>query len=162
MYKKIMVTLDGSELAECVLPHVDELVTCPQLETILFVRVVELTTDSEISIDTNPRQTETLQKNIKMMEAERKSSAEQYLEEVISRVRQGEVEYKADVLVGQVAESLVDYADANEVELILIATHGRSGISRLVRGSIAESVLRSAHVPVLMVRAQDKLNGGKV
>jgi len=67
-----------------------------------------------------------------------------------------------DVLVGNVSDSLVDYVDANEIDLVLIATHGRSGLSRWVRGSIADRVLRSSRAPVLMVRAGGKMNGGKI
>jgi nucleotide-binding universal stress UspA family protein len=56
-------------------------------------------------------------------------------------------------MVGKVAESIADYATKNGVDLIIIATHGRSGVSRWVWGSVADRVLRSACVPVLMVRA---------
>ena len=66
------------------------------------------------------------------------------------------------VLVGPVADKLVDYVDANEIDLVLIATHGRSGISRWVRGSIADRVLRSARAPVLMVRAAGSMSDEKV
>ncbi len=71
------------------------------------------------------------------------------------------MKFKAEVLVGQVADRLVDYIDANKIDLVLIATHGRSGISRWVRGSVADKVLRSSHAPVLMVRADDKTSREK-
>ena len=160
MYKKIMVPLDGSKLAECVLPHVDGFVTGCQVETIIFVRVIEPMPTSYL--DVNPGNYEKMQKSAKLNEEERKSSAETYLKEVISRVKQDGTKYKVDVLVGKVADSLVDYIAANEIDLVLIATHGRSGISRWVRGSVADRVLRSSRAPVLMVRAEGKLNGGKV
>lgn len=159
MYKKIMVPLDGSELAECVLPHVDGFVTGCQVETINFVRVIEPTHYSTMSATANPQFSNIMQENAKMMEEEEKSSAAGYLKQVVSRVKQGGVKYKTDVLIGNVADSLVDYVDANEIDLVLIATHGRSGISRWVRGSIADRVLRSSRAPVLMVRANDKGNG---
>jgi len=95
------------------------------------------------------------------MEEEERSSAARYLKGVISRVKQGGIKYKADILVGKIADSLVDYAEANEIDLVLIATHGRSGISRWVRGSIADRVLRSSCAPVLMVRADSNMNGEK-
>ena len=57
------------------------------------------------------------------------------------------------VVVGKVADTLVDCTEANNNDLILIATHGRSGVSRWVRGSIADRILRAASIPVLMVRA---------
>jgi nucleotide-binding universal stress UspA family protein len=164
MYKKIMVPLDGSELAECVLPHVDGFVTGCQVETIIFVRVIESTPTSYsgISSTTKPQDFEKIQENAKKIEEERKSSVARYLAAVISRVKQEGIKYKAEVLVGKVADRLVDYVDANEIDLVLIATHGRSGISRWVRGSIADRVLRSSRAPVLMVRADGKMSGGKV
>jgi nucleotide-binding universal stress UspA family protein len=57
------------------------------------------------------------------------------------------------VLEGKVADTLAHWAEKNGVNLIVIASHGRSGISRWVMGSVADRVLRSACVPVLMVRA---------
>jgi len=83
------------------------------------------------------------------------------LKRVKNRVKQGGIKYKTDVLIGKVADSLVDYVDANKIDLVLIATHGRSGVSRWVRGSIADRVLRSSRAPVLMVRAGGKMSGGK-
>ena len=56
-------------------------------------------------------------------------------------------------------EKLIDYAERNDVDLILIATHGRSGVRRWVRGSIADKVLRAANIPVLMVRAPGSEGG---
>ena len=158
MYKKIMVPLDGSELAECVLPHVDGFVTGCQVETIIFVRVIEPTHYSTMSVTASPQFSKAMQENAKMMEKKEKSFAEGYLRHMISRVKQGGIKYKTDVLVGKVADSLVDYVDTNEIDLVLIATHGRSGISRWVRGSVADRVLRSSCAPVLMVRASGKMS----
>ena len=163
MYKKIMVPLDGSKLAECVLPHVDAFVTGSKAETIIFVRVIEPAPArySEISSTTNPHEYENIRKEVEKIEEERKLSAKSYLNEVISRVKQNGINLKAYVLVGPVADKLVDYVEANEIDLVLIATHGRSGISRWVRGSIADRVLRSARAPVLMVRAADSMSDEK-
>lgn len=164
MYKKIMVPLDGSKLAECVLPHVDGFVSDCQVETIVFVRVIEPipTSYSEMSSTSDPRAYKYIRDNAKKMEEEREASAKSYLEKVVSRVKQDKVECEVEVLVGKVADSLVDYVAANAIDLVLIATHGRSGIGRWVRGSVADRVLRSSRAPVLMVRAEEKISGGKV
>ncbi len=164
MYKKIMVPLDGSKLAECVLPHVEEFVTGFKAETVIFVRVVEPTPArySEINSTSNPHEYASIRKEVEKIEEERKLFARSYLNEVISRFKQNGIEFRAYVLVGPVADKLVDYVDANEIDLVLIATHGRSGISRWVRGSIADRVLRSARAPVLMVRADGSMGGEKV
>ena len=164
MYKKIMVPLDGSKLAECVLPHVDAFITGCQVETIIFVRVIETTPTRFTSLSGNTSQEtfDKIQENAKKIEAERKSSAAGYLQEVAQRLKHSKVDLKTEVLVGRVADNLADYSETNAIDLILIATHGRSGISRWVRGSVADRVLRSARVPVLMVRADGTMSGEKV
>jgi len=162
MYKKIMVPLDGSELAECVLPHVDGFVTDFQVGTVVFVRVIEPAHYPALSPAASPQFSKAMQENAKMVEEEEKSSAARYLKEVISRVKQGGIKYHMDVLIGNVADKLVDYVDTNEIDLVLIATHGRSGISRWVRGSIANRVLRASRAPVLMVRADGKMNRERI
>ena len=147
MYQKIMVPLDGSELAECVLPHVEAFVSQCQIRTIVFVRVIEPMTPAiagEYAINLE---------ELENRESARKSTAEEYLKEVIGRLKSGETKLETEVLIGRAADRLGEYAENNDVDLILMATHGRSGVSRWVRGSVADRTLRSASIPVLMVRA---------
>jgi len=147
MYQKIMVPLDGSELAECVLPHVDAFISQCQIRTIVFVRVLEAITPAvagEYAINVE---------ELENREASRKASAEEYLAQVSNRIKPGGSKLEKEVLVGRVADRLAEFADTNDVDLILMATHGRSGVSRWVRGSVADRILRAASVPVLMVRA---------
>jgi len=154
MYKKIMVPLDGSELAECVIPHVKEFIKGCRVVSIALVRVIESvpTRFSEIT----PMGGESLNKLVegnRKIERERKASAADYLNKLAEGLKREGVEIITTVLTGDVADNLADYADTQGVDLILIATHGRSGISRWIRGSVADRVLRFARVPVLMVRA---------
>lgn len=154
MFKKIMVPLDGSELAECVLPHAESFINACQASSISLVRVIQPAPtlyDDTAAISNISR--EKMVENTRRIEEERRTSAMEYLEGVASRLKREGVELKTEVLVGSVADSLADYTEKNQIDMILIATHGRSGISRWVRGSIADRVLRFARVPVLMVRA---------
>jgi nucleotide-binding universal stress UspA family protein len=147
MYQKIMVPLDGSELAECVFPHVDAFISQCQIRTIVFVRVLEAITPAiagEYAINVEELETR---------EANRKAAAEEYLTRVIGRMKPGGTTLEKEVLVGRVADRLSEFAETSDVDLILMATHGRSGVSRWVRGSVADRILRAASVPVLMVRA---------
>ena len=154
MYKKIMVPLDGSELAECVLPHVKSFIAGCQVGTIILTRVIEAAPLSYRSAYVNSELDLTkIEERTKKIEEERKSSAEEYLEEMANRIGQEGLVLQTEVIVGKVADSLVDFAETNDIDLILIATHGRSGVSRWVRGSIADRILRASSVPVLMVRA---------
>lgn len=150
MYKKILVPLDGSELAECVLPHVEAIATGCSSSNVIFLRVVEpiytLMTaepDAGYTFSANDWQ---------KMEAELESAAKIYLDRLLSRVKFNNVELQAEVVKGKAADSIAGYAAENGVELIAIATHGRSGIGRWVWGSVADRVLRTATVPILMVR----------
>jgi nucleotide-binding universal stress UspA family protein len=152
MYKKIMVPVDGSELAECVLPHVEAFMKGFPSAEVAFVRVVEpvsLSTSAGVSMYEDQRE----------MESASKASAEEYLKQVVSRLKHEGTTLQVEVLIGRVTESLRDYAGDNDIDLILIATHGRSGVTRWVRGSVADKILRSANVPVLMVRAPGTKGG---
>jgi nucleotide-binding universal stress UspA family protein len=82
-----------------------------------------------------------------------KQAAEAYLKRMVASTRLEGVVLSCEVLEGKVADALAHWAEKNGVDLIVIASHGRSGVSRWVMGSVAERVLRSACVPVLMVRA---------
>jgi nucleotide-binding universal stress UspA family protein len=148
MYQKIMVPLDGSKLAECVLPHIEAIVKAGGVPNIALVRVVE--PFSLTPVRGEPAFTE---EQIKRIDSEGKIVAEKYLDELVNQLSNGGVNVQTDVLTGKVAESLADYATNNDVNLIIIATHGRSGISRWVWGSVADRILRSSCVPILMVRA---------
>ena len=165
MYKKILVPLDGSEQAECVLSHVEGFVADCRVDTIVFMRVIKpvsfLSIAKSVDPEAEPKEYEKMKENIDLIEDKRKFFAARYLTGVASRVKQGEVEYKTNVLVGKIAESIVDYANTHEIDLILIATHGRSGINRWMHGSIADRVLRSSSTPVLMVRPDGIISRGK-
>ena len=148
MYKKILVPLDGSDLAECVLPHVESIAKGCGVQDVVLLRVVEPFTTSTGAL--GPTFTEQDRQNI---DSQNRADAEKYLSQLVNHVKYGGVKIRREVIVGRAAESVADYASKNGVDLIIIATHGRSGISRWVWGSVADRVLRSACVPVLMVRA---------
>lgn len=145
MYKKIMVPLDGSKLAECVIPHVQTLAQGSEVKEIVLVRVVE---------PFYPRGDFVLEESqIKKLEADHKAAAADYLKNLSARLKFNAIKISWEVLFGPVPESLAEYAEKNQIDLIVIATHGRSGVSRWVWGSVADRILRSSCTPVLMVRA---------
>ena len=149
MYKKIMVPMDGSQLAECVLPHVKTIAEARGVQTVVFVRVVE-------PLSLTPVRGETgwmTEEEMKRVDAKSQAVAEQYLNNLVSGLDYGKVSIQKAVLVGRAGESLAEYASKNDINLIIVATHGRSGVSRWVWGSVADKLLHSARVPVLMVRA---------
>jgi nucleotide-binding universal stress UspA family protein len=146
MYQKILVPLDGSALAECVFPHVEVLARGCQAKSVVFVRVVEPFHQPTGDYVMEPEQ-------VKKIEAGHKLAVEAYLKKISAKVSLAGATVKTEALYGTPAETLADYASKNQVDLIVIATHGRSGVSKWVWGSVADRILRSACVPVLMVRA---------
>ncbi|MGD9044292.1 MAG: universal stress protein [Desulfobacterales bacterium] len=148
MYTKILVPLDGSELAECVLPQVEAITTGCQVSTVVFVRVAE-----PIDLPEGETRMALPEEQWKQIEADRKLDAQNYLAQLVERLDFKGAQLETQVLFGKAADTLADYADGNDFDLIVIATHGRSGVSRWVWGSVADRILHSACVPVLMVRA---------
>ncbi|MDD5039476.1 MAG: universal stress protein [Dehalococcoidales bacterium] len=146
MYKRILVPLDGSELAECVLPHVESIAKGCGVVDVVFLRVVEPVFMAETydEADINPE-------DVKRMETQVKANAVDYLKQVASRAKYDGTTVETKVVNGRAAESIVDYATKNGVDLIAMATHGRSGPSRWVMGSVADRVVRSGCIAVLMV-----------
>lgn len=151
MYQKIMVPLDGSELAECVLPHLEAITTGCKVTDVVFVRAVEplhipasVPARGEFGFREEDR---------KRMEEHHETAAQEYLSNLVGRLHYEGARLSWDVIHGKAADALADYAEKNGVDLILIASHGRSGVSRWVWGSVADRILRSSCVPVLMVRA---------
>ncbi len=146
MYQKILVPLDGSALAECVLPHLEAIARGCQVRNIVLARVVEPFHRPTGDYVMDPEL-------VKKFETEHRLAAEAYLKNLASKNNYAGISVKTEVLYGMPAEVLAEYASRNQVDLILIATHGRSGPSRWVWGSVADRILRSSCTPVLMVRA---------
>jgi nucleotide-binding universal stress UspA family protein len=148
MYDKILVPLDGSELAECVLPHVESIARGCGTQSVIFIRVVEPfhLPGGFFGVDFSASE-------VRRIDSEHKAAAEKYLAQVVGRTKYDGVAVHSEIIMGRPAESIAEYATKNNVDLIAIATHGRSGISRWTWGSVADRVLRSACVPVLMIRA---------
>jgi len=153
MYQKIMVPLDGSELAECVLPHVETFIKGCHVGNVVFVRVVE----PPVAFHSGdyPISPELLIKG----DSAHNAAAKEYLDRIVTRFKHEKAKLHSEVLTGRVADSLSDFIEANDFDLILMATHGRSGVKRWVMGSIADKILRFSNVPVLMVRAPGSAEG---
>lgn len=148
MTTQILVPLDGSRLAEQALPCARMLANALPADLVLFravslpLDVKAMLADAEVETDLSLEQLEV--------------QAQDYLQEVADGFRQVGLEVQQVVRQGPAAEAIVDYADQIGIQQIVIATHGYSGISRWVHGSVAERVLQSAGVPVLLVRARTK------
>ena len=151
MYNKIMVPLDGSDLAECVMPHVEAITAGCKITNVVFVRVVN---PVQLPVSVPARGEFGFgEKERRELEGQRKHTADTYLKKIVENTCLEGARLNYEVLEGKVADTLAHWAEENGVDLIVIASHGRSGVSRWVMGSVADRVLRSACVPVLMIRA---------
>lgn len=143
MYEHILVPLDGSELAEQALPHALALAKAfgSDLHLVTVISVVTV---------------EPVPGGIVGMSWERETAeAHDYLNAMAAQVLEAGPKCTQIVLHGDVAGSILDQAEEVGSDLIVMSTHGRSGLGRWVYGSIADKVLRHASVPVLLIRVAE-------
>jgi nucleotide-binding universal stress UspA family protein len=134
----ILVPLDGSPLAEGALGRAVELAVSANAHVILLRATQAYTFLGADPIDAQ----------VKVVE-----EAESYLAEVAERMRAlGVGEVRCSVWYGAPAPAIIDAAKLNHVDLIVMMTHGRSGLGRFVMGSVAESVVRGTSTPILLLR----------
>ncbi len=136
-YRKILVPLDGSDCAEGVLPYVEDLASDLKASVSLLRVAFAHTfpgadqTEAEVAVV---------------------REAEKYLAKVEEVLKAKGFRVDSHVRYGNDAEEILDHAFQNDVDLIAMSTHGRSGLGRWMLGSVAEKVLRHAPKPVFLVR----------
>ncbi len=141
MFREILVPLDGSHLAEGILPHVTGLARlCGARIRLLRVALVHTFPGA----DPTERQVEAVEE------------AQSYLEQVAQPLRESGFEVTTHVRYGHDATEILDHARQEEIDLIAMSTHGRTGLGRWALGSVAERVLRHSPKPVLLTRAQNR------
>ena len=150
-YKHILVPLDGSELAEMALPDAFAMARLNQAQVTALQVIVPIAYDLDPDVD-NPD-------FIAQQGKKYCASARKYLKGICERVGCENITIHTEAKMGSPAETIIDYAHQQPIDLIVMATHGRSGLKRWVYGSVADKVLRGANVPVLLVRAHPKQEG---
>jgi len=153
MYKRIAVPLDGSPVAECVIPHIETLATAgkSEVQLISVVEPIEIPTRGKIALSED---------DLKQMHQEMEKNARTYLDEIAGKLEREGIQTRIVILQGKPADSLIEWVHNNSIDLLLIATHGRSGLTKLFWGSIAEKVVHAVNVPVMLVKAGPCANGG--
>jgi nucleotide-binding universal stress UspA family protein len=151
MFERILVPLDGSKIGEAALDHVERLIAriAPDVKTevIIFQVLTSLTHyviagEASVQVPYTDKEITHITKK-----------ARDYLNKAAESLKTKGITVKTKVATGKAGEEIVRAADENKVDLIAMSTHGRSGLSRLTFGSITDKVLRTASVPVLVVRA---------
>ena len=156
MYKKILVPLDGSKLAECALPHVEELAKGCGTGEVILVSVTERVQGYRAFEDPGQPLGQQLAPEAF---GKKEKQAQRYLGRIAKAMEAKGIKVDTEVLLGDPAEEIVIYAKHPGCDLIVISSHGRSGPSRWAHGSVADRVFRASCVPVLMVRAPGCITG---
>ena len=155
-FQRVTVPVDGSELAESILPHAAYLSATMNL-VIDLVQVNPSRDEYYRSLSIGPsevaRVTPTYEEYIQILDGE----AEGYLGGLKARLtQQGADSVETHLLHGAAANTVSDFSASTPNNLVAMTTHGRSGIGRMVLGSVAERVVRQSGDPVLLVRARHR------
>ncbi len=143
MYERILLPLDGSPLAEQALPHAIVMAERFHSEMILLRVLIPL-----------PKPPTTTEAALQRAAEEMAIFAREYLDRVAASVQEHGITVQMVTVGGRPHWQIINYAETNQVDLIVMCTRGQSGLSRWLMGSVSDRVVRGANVPVLMVRAQ--------
>ncbi len=149
MYKRIVVPLDGSRIAEAVLPHVTEMTKALGAEIVLL-RVIQGGGRLQGSYVLPPEPA-------RILERELTQRAKAYLDRVAEGLVKDGVKVEKVVISGPVSESIVEWATKNNADLIAMMSHGLGRAARWVFGSVADRLLQSSPIPLLVVRASHEV-----
>jgi nucleotide-binding universal stress UspA family protein len=143
MYKRLLVPLDGSPLAEAALSHAEGIAHQFGSEIVLLRVVVSpyaiVAPDLVLAgTDSNHQQFA--------------DQAEAYLKGMIGKLMARNIKARSITCEGPVAEAILDRAKEDRIDMIVMSTHGRGGVSRWVYGSVADRILQAAPCPVLLIR----------
>jgi len=146
--KRILVPLDGSVFGEAALPCVEELARTAKAEVILLQSVTPHHFEIELAESRSPHLSKLSEEYVEHATI----AARDYLATIEKRLSENGIVARSVVEVGSPAERIVACAKDKQIDLIALSTHGRSGISAVMMGSVANKVLHYAEVPVLLVK----------
>jgi nucleotide-binding universal stress UspA family protein len=147
MYKTILVPLDGSARAERILPFVEEL--AQKFESrVIFMQIIEPSVVMVSPYDIAPY-------NVAEEMKSHMEEGQKYLAGIEGAFRSKGIETKSYIQDGPVVPTVLDMAERENADLIAMASHGRTGLSRVFYGSVAAGILHRADRPLLLIRAQE-------
>jgi len=145
MYNTILVPLDKSKRAEKILPYVEELALC-HLAKVIFLHVIE------------PPRAVGVKEGAQMIEEQnfepQKREAEKYFIGLQKKFGEKGIETFTRLAHGPVVEAIIKFADKEGADIIAIASHGRSGLSRVFYGSVTAGLLQRVDRPLLLIRSR--------
>ena len=142
-FRKILVCLDGSTLAEQALGPILTIARATQAE----VSLLRVVTPSHLAIETHA-----MERLLSTVQDIERDDADAYMHQLLSKLPPGDPPITTQVILGPTAETIIDTAVSQNIDLIAMCSHGRSGVSRWVYGSVAEKVLRGATCATFIIR----------
>lgn len=149
MIKKILIPLDGSKMAENVLPYVEELAQKLNAEAVFISITNRLQGYWPFEDASQPDKVTLVPQGTCTME----EMAANYLSEAVKGLERKGIKITKEVICGKTAQEIVFYANDNHCDLIILSSHGRSGLSGLTQGNVTARILKLATVPVMVVKA---------
>jgi nucleotide-binding universal stress UspA family protein len=153
MYQTILVPLDGSARAERILPHVENLAIHYKAK-VIFIQVMEPLQIANPSLHVTSALTDTIKESLKDFNR-RYEDINTYLSGRLGEFREKGIDVRKFVEQGPVVETVISVARRENADLIAMASHGRSGMSRVFYGSVAAGVLQQIDRPMLIVRSRN-------
>ena len=146
MYKIILVPLDGSKRAESILSHVETLARSFKSKVVFFVAI-----EPVLMLEYNEiiGMSEFMEKNDYL-----KEKTASYLDSLQKKFSKKGIEVQTRIVHGPAVKAIVDAAERENADLVAMASHGRTGLSRTFYGSIAAGVLQRIDRPLLLIRSR--------
>jgi nucleotide-binding universal stress UspA family protein len=148
MFDKILVCLDGSPLSEQVVPYATE-VAQRFGSRVVILQVLQI--PSSLAAASAQGAENVIEEELRRLSFE----AHQYLDGIATKLKENGVQTEVSVIEGTPGDAIVEFASQSGIELIVLATHGRKSLGRLVFGSVADHVIRNTTIPVLSVKPDD-------
>jgi len=150
-FRKLLVTLDGSEYAERVLPYVK---SSTQFESVVLLLSVPVIPEAE--------RFGAVVEEIEELRAQAEDEACEYLGEIASTLEEMGIKTEVIVTGSRPAQTIITVAREQGVDVIMMATHGRGGVDRLYMGSVADRVIHHTNIPVFLVPIQERRQGNTI
>lgn len=141
MYKKILVPLDGSPVAEAVLPHAEALAKAENAELIIL-RVPVIPASEYVALD--PVVASTVRKDIR-------DEAATYVTKTVDTLKKDNIKVTGITKEGSVPDVILEVAEETQADMIAMSTHGLTGVKRWLMGSVADKIVHHTHIPVMLI-----------
>lgn len=160
MFKKLLVPLDGSRFSSRAIVYASEVAQHFDAEIILL-QVIKPTspvpaTAGDVPGMASPVGTEMTIQAALLSDKKNTARARRYLSRKLQPIKNKGIKVAREVIKGDPSKAIKDYAYEKHVDLVVMTTHGKSGLKRAIMGSVADAIIRESGIPVLVVKPQIK------